>query len=41
MDPVLAFLTSALGIALLCFAGMVAVGWYLLWRSRKKLREMS
>jgi hypothetical protein len=41
MDTIIAFLSSALGIGLLCLAGVVVIGCYLLWRSRDKLGEMS
>jgi len=39
METLLAFLGSGLGIAALCFAGAFAIGWYLLWRSRRKLSQ--
>jgi hypothetical protein len=39
METLLAFLGSAFGIAALCFAGAFAIGWYLLWRSRRKLSQ--
>jgi hypothetical protein len=39
LDALLAIVTSAVGAAIGGIALLLLAGWYLLWRSRRKLRQ--
>jgi len=39
MDAALAFLTTTVGLLAAGFLIVFLLGWYFLWRSRRKLRE--
>jgi len=39
MDAILAVMTGTIGVLIGGAALLLLIGWYLLWRSRRKLRQ--